>query len=1837
MLGTIADYRLVEHLYESENSIVYRGQRQAEPHQVILKVLKEDYPTASELTRYRQEYEITRSLELEGVIKVFGIESYQRTLAIILEDVEGQSLKACFQGNAIPLAEFLPLAISIVEVLGRIHNQNVIHKDLNPSNIIFNPETHQLRIIDFGISTQLSRETTILKNPRVLEGTLPYIAPEQTGRMNRSLDYRTDFYALGVMFYELLTGQLPFTAQDPLQLVHCHLAQQPTPPHQVNPDIPEVVSDLVMILMSKTAEDRYQSAFGIQADLATCWQQLKQTGEVRTFTLRTQDHSDKFHIPQKLYGREQEISALLTAFKRVSHPQDPGKGSEMMLVAGYSGIGKSSLVAEIHKPITEKQGYFISGKYDQFQRDVPYSAVISAFQDLVKQLLTENETQLNQWRQELLAALGPNGQVIIDVIPEIELITGTQPPVPELGPAEALNRFNWVFQNFIRVFCTPAHPLVVFLDDLQWADSASLKLIKLMMTDRQMRSLLLIGAYRDNEVDATHPLMTLVKQLWQDNVNINTITLQPLSQLHLCQLIADTVHHNLETTLSLAELVLHKTEGNPFFVNEFLKNLYTEQLLQFNSRSQQWEWDIAQIQSQDLTDNVIELLISKLKKLPAATQDVLRLAACVGAEFDLHTLNLIRQQSPVDVFDDLKVAIQLGLIFAQSELNESLVITDFRFGHDRIQQAAYALIDADRRPSVHLRIGRLLWHNVKSDQLSERIFEVVDHLNQALPLITDSEERDQVAQLNLQAGQKAKSATAYSAAVRYLQTGLELVSETGWQSAYSLTLTLHEEAVEAAYLHQDYPQQEQLTTMVLQQARTVLDMVKVYRVKILARSAQNRHLEAIDIGFEILERLGITFVEPTPANLLQELDQTKQLCADRSIQDLIHLSSMTADDKLAAMQILSDILSSGYQASFDHFILSNLKQIRLSLAYGNTAPSAFAYDCYGITLCGVVGDIEAGYQFGRLALAVVDKFQAKKTKSRVVFVFNAFVRHWTEPLSLTVPDLHEGYQIGLETGDLEYASYSLCWEAMHSLLTGQKLSDLAPRMLAFQQAISGFQQAACLLYLQIFQQTTAHLTEPGLDATCLSGTYLHERQVIVDSADNKLALAFFYTFKAQVAYLLGQPVTALESTQKAADYVDGMTAAATVASLNFYGSLSRLALYDALPPVEQEKALAVVETNQAQLKTWADYAPANHQHKYCLVDAERYRVLRQYQQAGEAYDRAIALAQSHHYPNEAALANELAAKFFLQQQRDSFARVYLNEAYYGYYCWGATAKLRQLEESYSYLLAQQVIHSQQGTLPTTPLAATAATSTIRTSQSLDLASVLQASQAIAGEIVLDKLLMTLIKILVRNAGAQVGHLILNVEGRLFIEASFNSQSDHSQVLQSQPIAGQLPDSVINYVLRTQESVVLHQATQDSNFGLDAYIETHQPKSILCAPLLNQGQLSGILYLENNLTTGAFTADRLEILQLLSGQAAIAIDNARLYTNLEEKVAERTQELSQALEDLKLAQDGLIQSEKMAALGQLIAGVAHEINTPLGAIRSSIEYIANFLDQHLTTLPQFFRELPTEQAEQFQSLLLRALTPSPTLSGRERRHTRKALARQLSEQKIASAESLASLLLDLGICDRIDDLLPLLADPESEALLKMVRQFTRVRESTRDIVTASDRSAKIVFALKTYARYDHSGERIEANITDGIDAVLTLYHNQIKHGVTVHRSFAKVPPIACYFDELNQVWTNLIHNALQAMDHQGTLGIEVSQQSDQVCVRITDSGPGVPPELQAKIFEPFFTTKPPGEGSGLGLDIVKKIIDKHQGTLSLDSIPGQTTFSVTLPMSVTPAPQHAPVL
>ena len=1778
MLGTIAGYHLIEHLYESANSTIYRGRSPLTSQLAILKVLKQDYPTPAELTRYRQEYEITRGLKVEGVIQVYGLEPYERTLAILMEDIRGRSLQDWFGGQALPLDQFLPLAIRIVKILGQIHSHNVIHKDINPSNILLNRDQDLVRIIDFGSSTQLSRETPTLKHPQVLEGTLAYLSPEQTGRMNRVLDYRTDFYSLGVTFYELLTGQLPFVTTDVLALVHAHLAQQPVSPRQLNPAIPPVLAQLILMLMAKTAEQRYQSAFGIQADLETCWAQWQATGTIPPFVLGAQDQSDKFQIPQKLYGRAPEIATLLAAFGRVTgtgqtqscgRPQGTSfklssadalkgqnSGRELVLVAGYSGVGKSSLVAEIYKPVTEKRGYFITGKYDQYQRDVPYSAVIRAFRNLAKQLLSESQAQLDQWRERLLTALGPNSQVMINVIPELELIIGPQPPVPTLGPTETQNRFNLVFQRFMQIVCAPNHPLVMFLDDLQWADAASLALMRRVMGDRALGSLLVIGAYRDNEVDATHPLMTWLNQLHQDNVATKTITLRSLSPQHLNQLIADTVNHRVEVTSTLADLVWQKTEGNPFFVAEFLKQLYADALLRFNVSSHQWEWDVEKIQAQDLTSNVVELLIDNLKQLPLATQEVLKLAACVGAQFDLNTLTIICEQSQSAIFHNLKTAMQLGLVLPLSELTADLLFETFRFGHDRIQQAAYALIEPERKAAVHLRIGRFLWHNLAPEARHERLFEVIDHLNHDLTLVTTPVEREQLAQLNLQGGQKAKSATAYQAALRYLNTGLDLLGPKGWHHCYDLTLKLHEEAIEAAYLDQAFEQQERLSEIVLEQAQTILDTVQTRRIMILACQSHRYPRDAIAIGTEILHRLGFQFPPPRRWRLWLERQWLRLLLAPRSIPSLIELPVMENPKHLAVLQVLEDIVSSGFQVSVQHTVLSILKQVALCLRHGNTAASAFTYEVYGLTLCGALGDIASGYQFGCLGLRVLEKFEAKNVKSRVLFVFNGFVRHWQEPLSNTIDDLHNAYHIGIETGDLEFGAYSLVWEATHRFLIGQELSDLADQLARFDQIMVNLSQSPSLLNLQIHQQVIAHLLDQVPNPYCSTGEFLAEETTIMERGDDQYHLGLFYTLKVLICYLLEDYASALDGIQRGTHYLENLMSSALVAVLNFYDSLTRLALYPTLPKVTQRQTWRIVRANQNQMRRWAQHAPQNFQHKYDLVEAECSRCRGQANQAGTYYDAAIALATAHHYPHEAALAHELAAKFYFSQQRDNLASVYLRDAYYGYYHWGATTKVKQLEQRYPQLLAAPMLgrsaHVESAT--DTPVITSIENSG---DQTLDLTALRRASEAIASEIVLEQLLATLVQILIQSAGAQVGHLILAVEGELLIEASRDLVAETQSVLQSTPITGHLPQTLIDYVLRTQESVVLDDASCTGQFAQDPYIQARQPQSLLCAPLLNQGQLNGIFYLENNLTTGAFTPERLELLQLLSGQAAIAIDNALLYANLEQKVAERTQALTQALETLKTTQAELIQSEKMASLGQLVAGVAHEINTPVGNAMLTASVLQN--------------ETAAFEAALAQGTLKRSM-----------------LATYLETAADSSGLVLSNL----------------------KRAAELIQNFKQVAV---DQASLEQRS----FAAIPY-----------------LEQILTSLEPQLKpttHQVKITGD-AEITLLS-YPGAFAQVVTNLVTNSLlhaYQPDASGQLCFDLQQQGDRLILSYSDDGGGIPVAHQAKIFEPFFTTARDHGGSGLGLHVVHNIVTQSlQGTIHCESEVGfGTTFILDLPLQVT---------
>jgi PAS domain S-box-containing protein len=1519
-------------IYESDNSLVYRGIRD-DGVGVVVKMLKLDYPSPVELTRYRQEYKITRSLNVEGVIKAYSQQDYQRTLVIILEDFGGESLEQWMHKRPdifcpMPLSTFLGLAIAVCDILGRIHAANVIHKDINPGNIVFNLETGVVKIIDFGIATQFNRTNPTFKSPHVLEGTLAYLSPEQTGRMNRMLDYRTDFYSLGVTFYELLTGQLPFPTQDILELVHCHIAKPPIPVHELNATIPKPISGIILKLMAKNAEDRYQSAWGIKADLERCAGQLAEMGQINAMSLGLQDVSEQFCIPEKLYGREAQTKALLAAFDRVARKETFGEicqlesgienaqfNVELMLVAGYAGVGKTALVQELYKPITAKHGYFISGKFDQFRRNIPYSAIVDALQKLVQQLLGEPDEQVQQWRIRLLSALGSNGQIIIDVIPEVELIIGKQPPVPEVGATEAQNRFNRIFQNFVRVFCSKEHPLVIFLDDLQWFDSATLKLIELLLLDEQTQYLFLIGAYRDNEVAPTHPLILTLLELRKQGAVLQGITLVPLMPEPLSQLIAETLHCNIDTVHPLAQLVLRKTEGNPFFVGEFLRMLYSENLLTFNAKHLSWQWDIAQIQAQNITDNVVELLLLQLKKLPEETRRILRLAACVGAEFDLETLAIACEKSPKVISLDLLAAIYAGLIQPLSELDENLLVQDYKFLHDRVQQAAYALIDESHKQVVHLQIGRNLLEKTSSEQLSARLFEIVDHLDRGIEFVTARVERNEIAKLNLMAGQKAKTATAYEAALQYFNIGLKLLDIDSWLSEYDLTLALYSEAAAAAYLHGRFDEMEQLVEVVLNRAKTVVDKAQAYDSRIQGYLSQGNLKSALKIGSEVLKLLGIDLIEnPSQVDIQRELESTAALLAEREIEDLINLPEMTAPEPLAAMSILANMGAAAFIVSPALLILITCKTVNLSINYGNAIWSSLYYAVYGFVLCGVVQDIELGYKFSKLALGLAERLNTKG-KAKALMFSGAHIMHWKVHLRNTIPMLADAYQNGVETGDFEFAGYAAYNVCYNSFFAGEELTQLEQKTATYSKAINQIRRESPSNWLAILWQTILNLLNRSENPSRLVSRLCNEEQALTHAiaVRDGTAIQMLYLHKVILCYLFGEYHQAVQTAVVTRQHFEEVTAITVLPVFCLYHSLALLSLPLDASNSQKVAWLNCVNINQEKMQKWAEHAPMNYLHKFHLVEAEKARVLGQFLEAEEFYERAIAGAAENEFIQEEALAYELAAKHYLARGREKIAQTYMKEAHYCYDRWGATAKVKDLEKRYPQLLNTNLVRQSHSIV---------INETIRhPTAAIDLAAVMKAAQALSKIIHLDQLIATLMQVVIENAGAETGALVLLEEDQLTVMAQCSGSRQCDLEKFAVTDCATIPVSVIHSVELTQETLVLDDAVSEPPFSTDPYIQHQQTRSLLCMPILKQNQPIGILYLENNLSTGVFTSDRLQVLKLLMAQAAISLENARLYERLadyaetlERKVEERTQALQQEIAERQQTEAALRQSE-----------------------------------------------------------------------------------------------------------------------------------------------------------------------------------------------------------------------------------------------------------------------------------------------------------------------------------
>ncbi|MEH2023114.1 trifunctional serine/threonine-protein kinase/ATP-binding protein/sensor histidine kinase [Nostoc sp.] len=1846
-LANIPGYGINEELYNGSRTLVFRGDRETDSLRVVIKLLKNSYPSFSELLSFRNQYTIAKNLNSPLFIATYSLEPYQNGYALVMEDFGGISLKDYFTHVetlcATSLQEFLEIAIALCNALDILYRERIIHKDIKPSNILINPETKQVKLIDFSIASLLPRETQTLVNPNVLEGTLAYISPEQTGRMNRGIDYRTDFYSLGVTFYELLTGELPFSSNDAMELVHCHIAKLAPLVSEINPQIPSVLSEIISKLMAKNAESRYQSALGLKFDLENCLHQLQVDGKIESFQIARRDVCDRFLIPDKLYGRETEVSTLLQAFERVANPpeshascyngEDPRnalaplnkrghRGVEMMLVAGFSGIGKTAVVNEVHKPIVRQRGYFIKGKYDQFQRNIPFSAFVQVFRDLIGQLLTEGDAQIQQWRNKIFDAVGENGQVIIEVIPELEIIIGKQSPAPELSGTAAQNRFNLLFQQFTQVFTSAEHPLVMFLDDLQWADSASLKLIQLLMAETG--HLFLIGAYRDNEVNPVHPLMLTLGEIAKTQATIKTITLEPLSQKQVNQLVADTLKCSESLALSLSKLVYQKTQGNPFFTTQFLKALHQDKLIQFTPPYQGtatggWECDITQVSQQALTDDVVEFMALQLQKLPSSTQNVLKLAACIGNQFDLETLAIVSEKLELETATNLWRALQEGLILPISDVykfyqgedrQESILagenshkkIAKYRFLHDRVQQAAYSLIPDQQKTATHLKIGRLLLQNFSEIELEEKVFDIVGHLNLGQKLITQPKEQEELAQLNLKAGVKARNATAYGAARVYLQTGIELLQPDSWQHQYELALNLHVAATEASYLNGDFEQMQQQVDLVLQEAQTILDKVKIYEIQIAAQTARSQILAAIAVGTEVLSQLGVDLPDATDAaqigKALQELNQQLE---GREIAGLIDLPVMSDPTAIAAMSLLGMLFAPVFLATPSLMPFFSATMVRLSLQFGNAPASTAGYVIHGMVLCAFLGEVETGYEFGRLSLLLVERLNVQSMKCFTHALFGAFIQHYQEALRAVLPIQKEGYTAGMETGDFLYAGYGIQAYSHTGLFAGVDLDTLSAELAAYSAALAQAKQDSSRIYLEITQQTVQNLRESVSQPHLLIGQFYDETVMLPKhQQDNDLTgIAFAYTYKLQLAYTYGNYPAALNYITQLKSYLMAASGTVQIPVFHFYAALTHLALLPSQPEPEQGELLTQAVTHQTILHQWAKDAPMNNLHKWYLVEAEKHRVLGEKAAAIDCYDQAITLAKDNQFINEEALAHELAAKFYLDWGKKQFAQIYLTNAYYAYARWGAKAKVADLEQRYPELLAT-ILQQPQISLNLDNTIVTLADKTVFSSgtsisNNLDLATIFKASQALASEIQLEQLLSTLMQVVIENAGADKCALMLCKDNNLTVEAIAVSQASnttiHTTLQPSIPVelSPDIPISVINYVYRTSETLLIDDPIVKNSLVSDPYFQQQQPQSFLCTPIISQGKLIGILYLENNLTAGAFTSDRLQVLNLLTTQAAISLENAQLYRQseeyshtLEQKVKERTQELNHyctqlesTLEKLYSTQAQLIQSEKMSGLGQLVAGIAHEINNPINFIYGNLEpasaYVASLIE--LNNLYQrFYPE------------------PLPEIT-----------------EKIAEME------LDF-----------------------LVGDLSKLLSSMK---VGADRICQIVLSLRNFARLDEA-EVKPVDIHSGIDSTLLILQHRLKNNskhpeIRVILEYGQLPLVNCYASALNQVFMNILNNAIDALEElsftrQPTIVIRTEFLKPQkVLIRIADNGVGISESVKNKIFNPFFTTKSIGSGTGLGLSTSYSIVvEKHGGQLSCISTPGEgTEFIIEIPAAI----------
>jgi predicted ATPase/signal transduction histidine kinase len=1784
-----------------------------------------EQPSSACLDRLAHEFGLRDELDGDWAVRALELAREGGPPHLVLEDPGGEPLERLL-GKPMDVGSFLRFSIGIAAAIGKAHQRGLVHKDLKPTHILVSCPDGQIRLLGFGLASRRPRERQAPVSPETIAGTLAYMAPEQTGRMNRSIDWRSDLYSLGVTFYQMLTGKLPFIASDPVEWVHCRIARQPLAPSERLASVPDMVSQIVMKLLGKTPEERYQTAAGLERDLQRCLTDWEHQHRIDDFPLGQYDTPDRLLIPEKLYGREQEISTLLASFDRIAN----GGAPELVLVSGYPGIGKSSVVNELHKVLVLPRGLFASGKFDQYTRDIPYATLAQAFQQLIRPLLSKSDAELAGWREALLKALGPNAGLITDLIPELKLIIGDPPPVPELEPQQTHSRFQFVFRRFIGVFAQPEHPLALFFDDLQWLDKATLDLLDDLLIRSELKYLMLIGAYRDNEVDAAHPLTRTLDAICQAGAQVHEISLARLARDDLRQLFAGALRCDPAHVGPLVQLVDQKTAGNPFFVIQFLRSLNEEGLLRFDHKAVRWCWDLDRIHAKGYTDNVVDLMVGKLNRLPADTRQALQPLACIGNVAAIPMLSIVVGIPEEEVRVVLWPAVREELI---EPLDGS-----YRFIHDRVQEATYSLIPQGLRAEVHLRIGRLLVRQTPSEKLEEAIFEIVNQLNRGAALIDQQEERDHLAKLNLIAGRRAKASTAYTSALTYLNAGAGLLAEDIWERRRELMFALELNRAECEFLTGESRVAAERLAALSNRTTTTTERAVVACLYMDVCMTLGQTARAMDLCLDYLRHVGIEWsAHPNEAESKREYEQVWSLLGDRAVEDLIDLPLMEDPASLATVDVLTKVYPYALVTDANLTSLLLCKAVSISLQRGNCDASCFAYAQLGLLVGRRFGDYLAGFRFGQLGYQLVERRGLKRFVPGTYEIFGFFIMPWVKHVRASGNLLRRAIDAARQIGDLTLGAYAC--DSLNSLLffAGEPLIEVQAETehgLAFAEKLRfGLVIDYITPLLALIRMLRGLMPKFG----CLDDGQFNELEIEHRlSSDPALAngACGYWIRKMQARYIAGDHSAAKDAASKLQSLPWITVGVIEEAEYHLYGALAHAAHYDCAPVSERPQYLDVIAEHHTQLQVWSKNCPENFENRAALVGAEIARLRGRHLDAECLYEQAIRSARENGFVHNEAIAYERASDFYRARGFDQFADLYVRNARYCYLRWGAVGKVRQLDALHPKLAVTDT-HGGNTTPP-------------RPDQQFDVAAVVTASQALSGEMLLPRLIERLMTIGLQNAGAERGLLILIRDGEPRIEAKAATAQGEIEVAAGHGAItpSDLPQSVLHYVIRTQEHVLLDDASVDHVHSKDEYVRQRRAKSVLCLPIVKQRKLVGALYLENNLAPFVFTPDRVAVLQLLASQAAISLENARLYSNLQLQ-AELLQRLP--VSAWTLEPDGTPDFVNQVWL--------EYSNQTLDFVRSHPEawMTAVHPEDREAASTAFWDGVRSGQGFAIETRSLRAR------DGSYRWHLQQAVVLRDAEGKVLKfvgtttdiddqklvEDALRQAQGDLARINRATTMGELaaslaheLSQPISGAMTNAntcLRNLEHdkpdldvVRTAVTRIARDAQRAGDIVARIRSqFQRGASHRELVDVNEIHRETAAL-LRGEAARYNISVRLELAAdLRPVLGDRVQLQQVAMNLIVNSIEATKNvDGIRELVIrSQQSEEglILVSVSDTGMGFPPQLAERIFDPFFTTKP--QGTGMGLRISRSIIESHGGRLWAVGSSGRcATFHLNLPIA-----------